>query len=231
MIVGSGMMASAFRVPITERADIVVHAAGVSNSQCIDPREFEREGTLLQKTIRKAGAADCLVYLSTCSILDPTSASSPYVRHKLAMEEHVRAHPRHLILRLPQVAGRTPNPHTLLNYLHARIARGERFSIWGGARRNIIDCKDVCEIGVRLIEGGVRAETVNVACSHDHSLIEIVDILTRVIAGHAVYDVLERGAAYAIDIDRISPFLAAAGASFDKDYLERVLRKYYAALP
>jgi len=89
----------------------------------------------------------------------------------------------------------------------------------------------VCEIGVRLIEGGVRAETVNVACSHDHSLIEIVDILTRVIAGHAVYDVLERGAAYAIDIDRISPFLAAAGASFDKDYLERVLRKYYAALP
>jgi len=231
MIVGSGMMASAFRSAFTARTDIVVHAAGVSNSQCTDSREFERDETLLQKTILEAGAADCLVYLSTCSILDPASSSSPYVRHKIAMEELVRVHPRHLILRLPQVAGRTSNPHTLLNYLHARIARGERFSIWGGARRNVVDCKDAREIGVQLIEGGVRAETVNIACSHDHSLIEIVDTLTRVIAGHAVYDVLERGAAYTIDIARIRPFLAAAGASFDKDYLERVVRKYYAAHP
>jgi dTDP-4-dehydrorhamnose reductase len=199
----------------------------VSNSQCKDPREFEREGMLLQKTIAEAGAADRLVYFSTCSIADPGSANTPYVLHKLAMEAQVRAHPRHLILRLPQIAGRTPNPHTLLNYLHARIARGERFSIWNNARRNVIDCDDARAIGFQLIEGGVRAETVNVACSHDHSVIEIVDMLQRVIAGHAVYDVLDRGAAYAIDIARIRPFLSAAGVSFDEDYLERVVRKYY----
>lgn len=227
MIVGSGMMARAFRGSIIDRAEIVVHAAGVSNSQCKDPREFERENGLLRKTISEAGAADCLVYFSTCSIADPGSANTPYVLHKLAMEAQVRAHPRHLILRLPQVAGRTPNPHTLLNYLHARIARGERFSIWSGARRNIIDCDDACAIGLRLIEGGVRAETVNVAASHDHSLIEIVDTLERVISGHAVYDVVDRGTAYAIDIARVRPFLSAAGVSFDEDYLERAVRKYY----
>ena len=118
----------------------------------------------------------------------------------------------------------------MLNYLHARIARGERFSIWSGARRNIIDCDDACAIGRRLIEGGVRAETVNVASSHDYTLIEIVETLERVISGHAVYDVVDRGAAYAIDIARIRPFLSAAGVSFDEDYLERAVRKFYAPI-
>jgi nucleoside-diphosphate-sugar epimerase len=227
VIVGSGLMARAFRGRATDRTDVVVHAAGVSNSQCTDSREFERERLLLHKTISDARGAECLVYFSTCSVVDPTSENAPYVRHKLRMEAEVRAHPRHLILRLPQVAGRTPNPHTLLNYLHARIARGERFSIWGGARRNIIDCDDARALGFQLIEGDVRGETVNVACTHDHSLVEIVETLERATGGHAVYDVLDRGAPYPIDVARTQPFFSAAGVSFDSGYLERVIRKYY----
>jgi dTDP-4-dehydrorhamnose reductase len=230
MIVGSGMMARAFRGPLTSGPEIVVHAAGVSNSQCKDPREFRRENLLLNQTLAGAADAECVVYFSTCSIGDPEVANSPYVVHKKAVEAQVRAHPRHLILRLPQVAGRTPNPHTLLNYLYARIARGERFSVWSGARRNIIDCDDVRALGFRLIEAGVRAETVNVASSRDHSLIEIVDTLERVTRGHAVYDILDRGVTYRIDVSRIESFLPMANVLFDDDYLERVLRKYYGNL-
>jgi len=227
MIVGSGLLARAFRGPITDRPDIIVHAAGVSNSQCKDPREFERENMLLRETIANARGADCLAYFSTCSILDPGSANTPYVLHKVAMEAAVRRHPRHLILRLPQVAGRTPNPHTLLNYLHARIARGERFTVWKSARRNVIDCDDTRRIVFRLLEGGIRGETVNIACTHDHTVLEIVETVERVIAGHAVYDALERGNPYTVDVARIVPFLSDAGVCFDKDYLERVVRKYY----
>jgi len=230
MIIGSGMMARAFRTPVTERPDVVVHAAGVSNSQCKDPREFERESALLRKTMIDARDAGCVVYFSTCSIADPASANTPYVAHKRAMEALIRTHPRHLILRLPQVAGYTPNPHTLLNYLYARIARGERFSIWGRARRNVIDCEDACALGIALIEAGVSAETVNVASTRDHGLVEIVDTLQRVIRGHAVYDVLDHGAAYSIDVARLEPFFASASVSFGDDYLERVIRKYYGAL-
>jgi dTDP-4-dehydrorhamnose reductase len=227
MIIGSGLMARSFRGPQTERADVVVHAAGVSNSQCTHPGEFERESVLLGGTIAESRRAECLVYFSTCSIDDPASAGTPYVLHKLKMEALVREHPRHLILRLPQVAGRTPNPHTLLNFLYARIARGERFTVWAGARRNIIDCDDARAVGFQLIEAGVRGEIVNVASVRDHSLIEIVETLERVIGGHAVYDVVDRGAAYAIDVTRVQPFFATAGVAFDGGYLERVIRKYY----
>jgi nucleoside-diphosphate-sugar epimerase len=228
MIVGHGLMATAFTPIGRECRGIVVHAAGVSNSGCEDAREFERERLALERTLASASTADCMIYFSTCSVSDSASRETAYVRHKLAMEALVRAHPRHLILRLPQVAGRTPNPHTLLNYLHARIVRGERFAVWGRARRNVIDCDDVAAVARVAIEAGVRAATLDIASPRDHALPEIVATMERVTHGHAVYDVLDRGAAYPIDVAPIARFIAAAGVDFDEGYLERVLRKYYA---
>jgi nucleoside-diphosphate-sugar epimerase len=227
MIVGSGLMASAFGAAARDKSGLTVYASGVSNSRCEDEREFDRERVLLEQSLRTPGGSQCFVYFSTCSVNDPESAQSPYVRHKLRMEQMVRAHPNHLIVRLPQVAGHTPNPHTLLNYLYARVARGERFAVWANARRNIIDCDDVCSICLALIDSGARGETVNIANRRDYAMSEVVAMLETVCGGHAVYDVLDRGAAYPIDVARMLPFADQAGVSFDDRYLERVLRKYY----
>lgn len=221
-------MARAFAGEPTAGDDVVVHAAGVSNSQCADPREFERESDALRRTLREAREARHLVYFSTCSVLDPAAAATPYARHKLSMEERVRSHPGHLILRLPQVAGRTPNPHTLLNYLYARISRGERFAVWQDARRNVIDVEDVRALGLALIEAGTRGATLNVAAPHSHAMPEIVQVMERVIGGHAVFDVIERGADYPIDVGPVQHLYAACGITFGPGYLERVVRKYYA---
>jgi nucleoside-diphosphate-sugar epimerase len=228
MIVGRGLLASAFAPIARERPGLVVHAAGVSNSACEDAREFARERLAVEGTLAAASSADCMIYFSTCSVSDPASRDTGYVRHKLAMESLVRTHARHLILRLPQVAGRTPNPHTLLNYLYARVVRGERFAVWGRARRNVIDCDDVATIARAAIDEGIHGATLDVASPQDHSLPEIVATLERVTHGHAVYDLVDRGAAYPIDVAPIAPLVAATGVRFDEGYLERVLRKYYA---
>ena len=227
MIIGSGLLARAFSRFALDRKDLAIFAAGVSNSGCTDTREFEREKTLLLRSLE--GSPDSLqfVYFSTCSVDDPESNNSPYVRHKLAMEELVRSTPGHVILRLPQVAGRTPNPHTLLNYLHARIARGERFTVWSRARRNIIDCDDVCMVAVVMLKSGLRGATVNVANTRDYAMSEIVSSLERISDGHAIYDIAERGASYPIDVSTMLPFARQAGIAFDAGYLDRALTKYY----
>jgi nucleoside-diphosphate-sugar epimerase len=227
MIVGRGLMARSFQAPMTQSEAIVVHAAGVSNSRCCDEREFGREAVSLASTLKMAAAADCLVYFSTCSIADPEAAGSPYVRHKLAMEALARAHPRHLILRLPQVAGFTPNPHTLLNFLHARIARGERFAVWRHARRNIIDSEDVRRLGLAAIGAGVRGDTLDIACTRDHSMVDIVRAIEDASKGHAVYDLVDKGSAYHIDTARTRGLMRSCGVEFGPDYLERVVAKYY----
>jgi len=227
MLIGSGLLAKAFAPAFPDREDVCIYAAGVSNSGCTDKNEFERERKRLADVLRKAGQVDAFVYFGTCSVADPEAQYTPYVQHKLAMERLVSAHPRYLILRLPQVAGNTPNPHTLLNYLFARISRSESFKLWSKARRNIIDVYDVAAISNQLIDRNIlRNATINVANPVSYPMLDIVMAMEKAVGKRAIYEVFERGSGYAIDIQAILPVLDEAGVKFGTDYLERVIGKY-----
>ncbi len=228
MLIGSGLLAHAFSSIYSHREDVCIYAAGVSNSGCTDKKEFERERKRLTEALLQTKDLNAFVYFGTCSVADPDAQDTPYVKHKLAMEQLVSEHPRYLILRLPQVAGSTPNPHTLLNFLYARISRSESFNLWSRAKRNIIDVTDVAAISTQLIDKqNLRNTTVNIANPKSYPMIEIVAAMEKVVGKKAVYDVFERGSWYPIDVHAILHVLDTAGVEFGKDYLERVLGKYY----
>jgi len=229
MIVGSGMLARAFAPHFANDPGVLVYAAGVSNSGCIDDREFAREEASFERSVAQIGVRATVVYFGTCSAEDPAARATPYVRHKLRMEARVREQPQHLVVRLPQVVGRTPNPHTLLNYLHARIARSERFALWTGARRYVIDLDDVVSAVLYLfaLRESSPARMLNVANSRSYSTREIVGALERATGKQAIFDEVARGSDYTINIDEALPLFAAAGVRFDDGYLDRVIRKYY----
>lgn len=226
-IVGSGLIARAFAPHADALPNVCVYAAGVSNSSCTDPREFDREHERLKTAMAKLPDGALLLYFSTCSIGDPALQDSHYVLHKRAMEQVVAQRPRHLIFRLPQLAGRTPNPHTLLNYLHARIVRSERFAIFSKAQRNIIDVDDVARIAIALMREGACAEAINVACSHNYAIGDIVHCMEDILGHAAIFDIIDAGAGYVIDTRRISEASSRCGISFSPDYLRRTLDKYY----
>lgn len=228
MIIGSGLIAHAFFGAFARREDACIYAAGVSNSRCADASEFARERQRLEDALRQAKHVDAFVYFGTCSVADPETQDTPYVRHKLAMEQLVRAHPQSLILRLPQVAGRTPNPHTLLNFLYARISRSESFELWSGAKRNIIDVVDMAAIAEQFIaDTSARNMTVNIANVVNYPMAAIVRTMERVVGKPAVYRIVERGSEYSVDTRAIYPVLEKAGVKFGNDYLEKVIGKYY----
>jgi nucleoside-diphosphate-sugar epimerase len=205
-----------------------IYGAGVSNSSCTDAREFARERQRLGDALRQTMHVDAFVYFGTCSVADPEARNTSYVQHKLAMEQMVYTHPQNLILRLPQVAGITPNPHTLLNYLYARISRSESFNLWSKAKRNIIDVADAAAIAQQLIvNNSARNTTLNIANVVNHPIADIVSAMERVVSKRAIYDVVESGSEYLIDISAILPVLEKAGIKFDNDYLEKVIDKYY----
>lgn len=228
MIIGSGLLATAFFPAFGNRQDVCIYAAGVSNSNCQNTKEFAREGRRLEEALRLGDSFDAFVYFGTCSVADPGAIDTPYVRHKLAMECMVRSFPRNLILRLPNVVGRTPNPHTLTNFLYARIARGESFSLWGKAKRNVIDIDDVARIADRMIEDqSTRRTTRNIANSRNYSMLRIVEAMESVLGKKGVFDVVEKGYEYPIDTSSTSRFVRAAEVEFGEDYLTKVLVKYY----
>jgi nucleoside-diphosphate-sugar epimerase len=228
MIVGSGLLARAFADAYSQRDDVCIYAAGVSNSACKSSDEFARERQRLTDALRTAHHVGVFVYFGTCSVADPDAQDTPYVQHKLAMEGLVQAHPQGLVIRLPQVAGKTPNPHTLLNYLYARISRSERFELWAKAKRNIIDVIDVAAIANCLIaDGSARKTTINVANTASYPMPDIVHAMERTIGKQALFDATDRGSEYPIDVERITPVLGKAGVDFDNTYLDKVIGKYY----
>lgn len=228
MVVGSGLIASTFAARAHACDGVCFHAAGVSNSLCCDLREFARDRERLRASIDVVAADVLFVYFSTCSIEDPTVRDNAYARHKRELENLVREHDGHLILRLPQLAGRTPNPHTLLNYLHARIVRSERFELWSGASRNILDVEDVAQIALDLIRcENVRNETINIANLRSSTMEEIVIELEHLTRRSAIYDSVDKGTRYEIDVTRIADSIRRCGVVFDNGYLSRTLAKYY----
>ncbi len=158
----------------------------------------------------------------------PWARERPYAQHKLEIEEIVRGRGDHLIVRLPQLAGNTPNPHTLLNYLYNRIVRSERFDLWQHATRNIIDVADAADIVIDLMRNtSMRADTVNVANSRNTALPEIVSALEAATGRTAVFNAVDRGGDFPIDVSRIADSLRRCNVNFDDGYLLRAINRHY----
>ena len=211
MIVGSGVVASC----LDDRPGVVLYAAGVSNSRCEDADEFKRDRDRLQANLDRPGL---FVYFSTCSTSD-----SAYVIHKRELEALVKARGDYLICRLPIVAGKTSNPHTLLNYVHSRVSRSERFDVMPLARRNVIDVLDLSRIVKWLIKEGAENEVVNVAAPFDYSMAQIVSAFEELTGKKAYTREHPGGDSHNIDVSRIKD----APACFEGDYLGDILRRYY----
>lgn len=228
MILGSGLLAKAFSVDWQSSRDVCIYAAGVSNSTNRDVSEFIRDRQRLETALNAQRGVDAFVYFGTCSVGDRELQCTPYVQHKIAMEQLVLQHSKPLIIRLPQLAGHTSNPHTLLNFLHAHIISGEKFILWKNAYRNIIDVADVVTLANVLIKNpAARGRFFNLANMCCLPMLQIVSAMERVVGKRGVYQVLERGYRYEIDVKDMQVVLKKTGIVFDENYLTRVLRKYY----
>lgn len=228
MIVGIGLIANNFRLNYAQYHNVCIHAAGVSNSHCNDAHEFERERQCLNESLQKSKSLDCFVYFSTCSVYDPELQKTSYVQHKLEMEKLVASHSRYLILRLPHVAGRSFNTHTLLNFLHARISQSELFQLWAGAYRNIIDVDDVARLTASLIQNVfARNMIVNMAAPSSYSILDIVKSLELTLGKSAIYELINSESKYEIDISKLKNLIGECWLNFDDNYLENVINKYY----
>lgn len=106
MIIGLGDISRA----IIDRPDVTFFAAGVSNSQCTDADQFQREVDLLLDQRRSTH----IVYFSSLCIY---YSSTEYADHKRYMEWVIKQHfPYYTICRIGNIAW-GKNPTTLINYL------------------------------------------------------------------------------------------------------------------
>lgn len=232
MIIGRGLLAQAFESLYLNSHDVLIFASGVSNSMCIDPLEFEREKKMIEDALSSHPLAK-FIYFSTTSIFDGDLQSSPYVLHKKEIEKLLLSEnqkSRTLIFRLPIVAGKTANKHTLLNFLVNKIVTGESFKVFANAYRNILGIDDLVKICSIIIESKApKGNAFNVCNPVAIKMTDLIPVLEEVIGKKAIFELVQKGGGnLQIDLHEINPFLKLAGLTFDSQYLPRTLKKYYA---
>ena len=145
MIVGNGSIA---RV-LTDRDDLVFFASGVSNSSCIDEKEYEREFDLL-KTIP---IDQHIVYFSNLGIY---YKKDRYTQHKINVEEYIRNNYKTYTIVRIEVCEWVTTPNTILNVFKKQLSQGTE-PIIQDTTRYILSLKEFL-YWIHLIQSGVRNE-------------------------------------------------------------------------
>jgi nucleoside-diphosphate-sugar epimerase len=226
MIVGNGLLAQAFAPAFTDDPNVIVYASGVSNSRETRAEAFLREREMLTATLAQEKLT---LYFSTCSLHDLELENSPYVKHKMEMENLVRDSPRFAIFRLPQVVGKTSNPNTLTNYLYRQITTETPFQVWLHATRNLIDVSDIASIVTHLVHSHKADGVVtNIACPFSVTIPQLVAQFEQALERRAIYTTVEAGGHYYIDASLALSIANHIGINFDEHYIKNLIRKYYA---
>jgi nucleoside-diphosphate-sugar epimerase len=228
VVIGAAMMARAF-TRLRTRRWVVVCASGVSNSFETDPAQFERERHVLEEE-RKARPDALLPYFGTCSVYHPDRIDTPYVQHKLRTEALLaESRGDYLVLRLPLVIRPSERAKTLPSFLHARIRNGESFEVWSRAMRYPIDVDDVVRIAARFVdEPALINRRINVAL-RPYPVMDFVRIMERIVGREARVVLRDKGGTYEVSCPELQELHAKLQLDRSEQYLERVLRKYFAS--
>lgn len=121
MIVGNGNISKA----LPFRDDVIFFASGVSNSQCSDEHDFNREKRLLSAYYDPLDTRS-LFYFSSIAV---NFSNTPYAKHKREMEEMIRKYwTNYCILRIGNIEWDT-NPNTFVNFIKGKQGVGDKVEI------------------------------------------------------------------------------------------------------
>ncbi|MDK9694693.1 MAG: NAD(P)-dependent oxidoreductase, partial [Sulfurimonas sp.] len=205
MIVGSGQLAKEFEK--SEHGDVVIFASGVSNSTCKDENEFIREKNLLESMLN-SNKEKKIVYFSSCALSAPDYAKNAYYEHKKQMEELIRLNSNnYYIFRIPQLFGKLKHHKTLINFLYEAIINGDKFNVYSGAYRYVIEIEDVRKLVEAYLNYSEPNIVVDIANTYRYNILEVVSILERLLGKKAIYDVIEKSDEYVLDLSRVQDFI------------------------
>jgi nucleoside-diphosphate-sugar epimerase len=222
MIVGNGLIAKAYK-NYNFHNNILIFASGVSNSKEFKKKEFAKERDLL---IRNLDKKKKIIYFSTFGIEESLTLND-YMKHKLNMEKIVRTNENYLIFRLPQLAGNSTNKNTLLNYFYNKIITDKKIYLFLNHTRNIIDVLDVVKITKYFIEKKFSNTIINVGNKKYFKVIKIVEIMSSYLKKKPKIEIIKAKKNNEVHNINLGLSSKKIKINFDKNYLARVIKKYY----
>ena len=155
---------------------IFIYAAGVSNSNSKNVKDYKREITQIKKVVKKTNKI--FVYISSLSVENKKLKNDKYIKNKLKIEKIVKKScKKYLIIRLPQIVGINNNKHTLTNSLYNNILKNKQLSIWKGSVRNLNDIDDIKKILKKYFNNKYKlCSTINIFNPYSVDVVYLVRI-------------------------------------------------------
>lgn len=241
-IIGRGFLARSLEPLAQAHPGVVALAAGVSATSGATDADYQREATLLYRTLRRCREqGTVLLFFSTASAgmygpeVDPAREDGPvypstaYGRHKLAMENAVRlSGARHLILRMCNVIGPDQSAHQLLAALAAQMRTG-LVRVHRGATRDLIDVADAVALIDGLLARGVSGQVVNVGSGHATPIEAIIRELQGCLGLSPDLVFVDAPVGSRVSIDKLRALVPSSdGLDFGPDYYRGVVRRHTA---
>ena len=225
MIVGSGQLAQVFQKSSLDES-FIIFASGVSNSNCKEKKEFQREKELLLATLEK-NLEKKIVYFSSCALSADAYEKNEYYQHKLEMEELIKkTTSKYYIFRVPQLFGKLKEHNTLINFIYKSILDDAEFSVYNEAYRYVIEIEDLKEFVEHYVVGSKPAKTVDIANPYRYRVEDIVHIFENLLDKKAKYSLVDKEDKYTLDLTQMSLFIKehSLDMKFGKGYLESKLK-------
>jgi nucleoside-diphosphate-sugar epimerase len=242
-IVGGGFLAQNLRPLARSHPGVLLLARGVSTTRDLPESAYQREAAMVRDMVDRCRRQDLLlVFLSTASAAvygtpgcpgredGKVVPSSPYGRHKLALERVVReSGVRHLILRLSHVVGPHQPAHQLLPCL-TRAVRSGTVEVHRGAYRDLVGVPAVRSIVDALLTAGVTQQVVNVASGVLVTIEQIVDHVEFRLGVTARRHLVDAPARHPVSLEKLRCLVpAVAELGFGPGYYRTVIDDYLEA--
>lgn len=227
MIVGDGLLGKAFKAH-GDVDNVLVFASGVSNSKTNDEEQFKREWLLLSRML-KQHVGKKLVYFSSCSIHGSKTNASLYVRHKLEIEAYIKKNvPDYLIVRLPNLVGRSDNPNQLTNFFFNKLISGELIHVDLTSVRYLIDVEDVPPIVDVLLTSTIDRKVFDVAFNNEVSIRTMMNIFEKICHREYNFQVISPFPKYIVDNSSFLDVILHNGDVNQYNHVaEDIIMKYY----
>ena len=232
-IIGSGFIARSFlnQDKYLSLNKICIYASGVSNSSSLNKTQYKKEIIKITSLKNKLDKHTTIIYFSTCSIYDPYRKKKIYNKHKILMEKIIKKEFKNfIIIRLPEVVGKSVNKFTLTNFIYNKITKSIKFQLWSNALRNLIDIKDVVHIVSKIIKiKEFKNCTLNIFNPNMYNVLEIVRCFEKILKKKGNYTLVSsQSSKWKINYSVINNKRISFNYRFKKNYLHKISNKYYA---
>jgi nucleoside-diphosphate-sugar epimerase len=177
MIIGNGLIASAFASTKENYSDCIIFASGVSSSKENSDVEYDREKELILKTIKENNGLK-FIYFSSISVgVD----KHKYFKYKLKVEKFIKSYTsNYIIFRIPQVIGENGNPNNLVNHIKNCILNDNEIITNSYVERAVLDVEDLVKI-VNYCKDKTNCETLNLSGIEKTKVYDLCNLIGKLL--------------------------------------------------